>query len=298
MKIKILFPVIALFVVLFSCSSKKNDSRLNEWMSNTKKVKVLSTTSQVGDLVAFIGGDKVDSLVLIPADLDPHSYELVKGDGEKLTRAQLIFSNGLGLEHGASLSSLLRTSNKAISLGDVIRKEAPNLVLEKNGVIDPHLWMDLAIWSIGTYEIEKQLSRIDPASSSYYSERGEILRGMMREKDLELRILLQSIPEKKRFLVTSHDAFRYFAKAYLAVPGEKDWEARFTAPEGLAPDGQLSPVDLQEVIHFLQKHQISVLFPESNLSRGVIAKIVEASQEMGHPVRLCKLPLYGDSTSG
>ena len=267
-------------------------------MGQNGKIKVLSTTAQVGELVTFIGGEKVDHWVLIPKDLDPHSYELVKGDGEKVARAELIFYNGLGLEHGASLSALLHQSPKSISLGGAIRKEAPDAILEKNGVVDPHLWMDLALWSKGSHEIVRQLSLIDPDSTPYYQERGKRLREMMQKKDLELRALLQSVPAEKRFLVTSHDAFRYFAKAYLAEPGELGWEERFIAPEGLAPDGQLSPVDLQAVISFLQKHQIFVLFPESNLSRGVIAKIAAASKEMGHPVRLCKAPLYGDSVSG
>src|SRR5579872_4447872 len=78
--------------IAIGCSSK---NRLNEWMKESPRVKILSTTAQIGDLAEEIGGERVDGWVLIQGDLDPHSYEIVKGDDEKLARAQLIFYNGL-----------------------------------------------------------------------------------------------------------------------------------------------------------------------------------------------------------
>ncbi len=110
--------------------------------------------------------------------------------------------------------------------------------------------------------------------------------------------LLTEVPSESRYLVTSHDAFRYFARSYLADPNETNWANRFTAPEGLAPDGQLSPQDIRQAIAFLQEHQIHVVFPESNISRDCIAKIASASSELGFPIALCQEALYGDSTGG
>jgi manganese/zinc/iron transport system substrate-binding protein len=172
------------------------------------------------------------------------------------------------------------------------------LILEKNGVIDPHLWMDLSLWAEGIDEIVNSLQLQMPEFAADFQENGKTLKKEMLDKHEKMKVLLAQIPEEKRYLVTSHDAFRYFARAYLRESNEKDWELRFIAPEGLAPDGQLSPVDMHNVILFLQKHEISVLFPESNINRSVIAKIASASTEMGHKVRLCSSPLYGDSTSG
>ncbi|MDE3056111.1 MAG: zinc ABC transporter substrate-binding protein [Verrucomicrobiota bacterium] len=291
---KLFLPLLAL-LFLISCSAPRGSSS-SRWMQENGKIKVLSTTSQVGDLVAYVGGGRVDNWTLISGDLDPHSYELVKGDGEKVERADLVFYNGLGLEHGASLSALLHKNPKAIPLGEAIRKKSPELILEKEGAIDPHLWMDLSLWEKSIEEIVEKLSTTDPDSSLYYEERGKELQSRMEQEDLQLREMLQKIPSEKRYLVTSHDAFRYFARAYLKEAGEENWEERFTAPEGLAPEGQLSPVDLQAVILFLQKHRVSVLFPESNVGQGVIGKIAQASRDMGFPIRLCTKPLYGDAT--
>src|SRR5277367_6206577 len=98
-------------LLMIGCSSPSETSG---------KVRVLSTTAQIHDLVASIGGERVEAKVLIRGDLDPHSYEIVKGDGEKLSSANLIFYNGLGLEHGASLSAYLHTSPKAVAVGEKI----------------------------------------------------------------------------------------------------------------------------------------------------------------------------------
>jgi manganese/zinc/iron transport system substrate-binding protein len=102
------------------------------------------------------------------------------------------------------------------------------------------------------------------------------------------------IPPEKRFLVTSHDAFNYFTKRYLA-DGEENWGLRFQAPEGLAPDGQLSCFDIQQIIDHLYAHKIHVVFPESNVSKDSLRKIVSASSEKGFSIKLSQGHLYADS---
>ena len=92
-------------------------------------------------------------------------------------------------------------------------------------------------------------------------------------------------PCRKRYLVTSHDAFHYFTRSYLAEPGEANWAKRFAAPEGLAPEGQLNPRDIQKIIDYLRVKKISVLFPESNVSRDSIRKIATAGRELGLEIR-------------
>lgn len=261
------------------------------------KLKILSTTAQIGDLVSSIGGGRIHPQVLIKGDLDPHSYEIVKGDSEKLQGADLIFYNGLGLEHGASLSTLLRSSSKSIPIGEKISAAVPDQILKRGEVIDPHIWMDISLWVKGIDPIVEELSRLDPEGTSYYKERGEELTLRMKEAHLEIKAILQSIPSEKRYLVTSHDAFHYFTRSYLADPNEVNWRERFAAPEGLAPEGQLNARDIQKIIDHLRLKNISVLFPESNVSRDSIRKIASAGRELGLEIRICGEPLYGDAMS-
>ena len=230
-----------------------------------------------------------------PGNAHPHSYELVKGDDEKLERADLIFYNGLGLEHGASLSGWLHASGKAEAVGDRILKSEPEKILRKGGAIDPHIWMDISLWKQAIDPIVERLSGADPAGKSYYEERGRALKQKMDLVHREIYETLHRVPAQKRYLVTSHDAFHYFTRSYLAEEGELNWAARFNAPEGLAPDGQLNPVDIQKILAYLFLHKIDILFPESNVSRDSIRKIVASGKELGLSLRISDEALYGDA---
>jgi len=285
------------WIVLVGCSSP-DGAKLREWMKDSEKKKILSTTAQVGDLVTAVGGIRVENWVLIQGDLDPHSYELVKGDDEKFLRADAIFCNGLGLEHGASLSAILKANPKSLAVGETIAARHPEKILKKGGVVDPHIWMDISLWNEGVGPIVEKLSEIDPEGAAYFQERGEILSQKLLSVHEKLREEMRSIPEERRYLMTSHDAFRYFTKSYLAEPGEENWSSRFAAPEGLAPDGQINPYDIQRMIEFVRAKRVSVVFPESNVSRDSIRKIASAGHDLGLEVRVCKEPLYGDAMGG
>jgi manganese/zinc/iron transport system substrate-binding protein len=109
---------------------------------------------------------------------------------------------------------------------------------------------------------------------------------------------MQKIPQEKRYLVTSHDAFAYFTRAYLALETEKQseaWRKRFAAPEGLAPEGQLGIADLQKIVDYLREYRVNVVFPESNVSKDSLQKIVLACREKNQNIHFSPKPLYGDS---
>jgi manganese/zinc/iron transport system substrate-binding protein len=291
---KIFSLLIVCVGVLLSGCSQREPSALDHWMENNGKVKVLSTTAIIDDLVSQIGKERVDHLTLITGQLDPHSYELVKGDDEKLKRADLIFSNGLGLEHGASLRYSLEQHPRAVMLGDEIRKRSPQSILSVAGQVDPHIWMDLSLWSEAIPVIAHALGQIDPEGAAYFEKNAEVAFENIKRVDEAIRERLLQIPKEKRFLVTSHDAFNYFARRYLSGDGDI-WQEHFKAPEGLSPEGQLSCMHLQQIIDHLILHQIKMVFPESNLSRDSLKKIVEACKEKGVCVKISEEVLYGDA---
>ncbi len=284
------FILIATYI-LCSCSTEVNSS----FMEPNGKTKVLSTTAMIDDLVAFIGGKEIDHTSLIIGDIDPHSYELVKGDDEKLLSADVIFYNGLGLEHGASLRGHLQSHSEAIGLGDILYRANPASFITIDGLLDPHFWMDVALFSQVIDPIVSTLSEKTPEHAELFRERGVTLKTAMIAKDRALMEEVQSIPPQNRYLVTSHDAFYYFAKKYLSKQGEEDWEKRFMAPEGLAPDGQVSILDIQAVSEFLCEHQIHVVFPETNINQDALKKIISICREKGLRVKIATTPLYGDT---
>lgn len=283
---KPIFLFFVLIVSLVACSRNVSIS------PSVHQKKVLSTIGMIQDLVKEIGKDKIDSEVLIYGEIDPHSYEMVKGDDEKLGSAELIFYNGLGLEHGASLAYYLKQSKKAFSIGDFLARKYPEEMIQREGLYDPHLWMDISLWAKAIPFLVEKLSEMDPENQSFFEANGKALYQKLQQEDEAILQLLQKIPSQRRYLVTSHDAFHYFAKRYLASAKE---EIRVAAPEGLAPDGAISPLDIQRILYFLKGKQIHVVFPESNVSKASLEKIVKDSQKMGLSVQLAKEPLYGDA---
>ncbi|MBA2368849.1 MAG: zinc ABC transporter substrate-binding protein [Candidatus Protochlamydia sp.] len=286
---------------LAGCANEKHAKRqeaFSKWTENNGKIKVLSTTAMINDLVQGVGKEHVDALTLIQGGLDPHSYQLVKGDDEKLMYAQVIFYNGLGLEHGPSLKRYLNDNSKAFALGDGVEKQGNAFIIYVNGQKDPHIWMDISLWSKTVPLIVEHLSRQDPAHAEVFQSNAEELLREMAQVHEEVKRMMHEVPSKKRYLVTSHDAFNYFARAYLSEESEYEngeWSKRFAAPEGLAPESQLSALDIKTIIDYLDTHQITLVFPESNVSRDSIRKIIQAGQKKGLNVQMASCVLYGDA---
>jgi len=293
-----IFLLLSSALILCGCSSSGTPSSFETWARESGKVKVLSTTAMIDDLVGEVGKDRVSHLPLITGDIDPHSYELVKGDDEKLHLADIIFYNGLGLEHGASLRYQLEHHEHSIAVGNAVLECCPERILHVGSEIDPHLWMDISLWSYIIDPIVEALSQIDPEGKESYERNGKLLREKMGEKHEQIYQLLQGVPEEKRYLVTSHDAFNYFTRAYLATPQEKtqaEWQKRCEAPEGLAPEEQLSAADIQKIITHILRYQIGVVFPETNVSRDSLKKVVHACAQKGLTVKISSTPLYADT---
>lgn len=261
------------------------------------RIKVLSTTAMIDDIVGQVGGDRIEHFVLVEGAIDPHSYELVKGDGEKIDQAHILFYNGLNLEHGASLKYKISTHPHEVSVGAHVLQHYPELILFEGGEVDPHIWMDVSLWVKIIDPIVEALSKEDIEGRDYYMARGLDLKEEMMSFHDSIKKRLQAIPANRRYLVTSHDAFGYFTRSYLANDEElftDEWRKRFKAPEGLAPDGQLGAIDLQNIIDHLIENQIEIVFPESNVSRDSLKKIVIACKEKKTLVRFSTDILYGD----
>lgn len=283
---------------LSSKGAKQNPSNLSNWMEAGEKPRVLATTAIVGDVVRLVGGERIDLLVLMPSEIDPHSYELVKGDWEKFDRASIVFSNGLNLEHSQSMHSRLLFHPNSVFLGDEVRKKEPSKIIYVNGQVDPHIWMDLSLWSESIDCIVEGLSRIDPSHAGEYVLNGKKTRDAFLAKDQWIFNRMQAVPEELRYLVTSHDAFNYFGRRYLAEADEmKDhlWLKRIRAIQGLAPDEQIGSLEIIEVVGFVCSQKIRTIYPEMNLTQDALYKVVEACRKRGGNVSLSKEPLLGDT---
>lgn len=292
---KFLFVCSFFSMLLFnSCSSAIKNV-------HSTKPKVLCTTEMIADSIKKIVGNEIEVQTLINGEIDPHSYQLVKGDLEKIQQAQILFCNGLNLEHGSSLKNAIINHPKAVSIGDALYQKNPNQILQVEGELDPHIWMDASLWS-QTVEINLEaLVEVFPEYQDIFKKNASCLKNAFEALDQSIFFTLQSIPQEKRYLVTSHDAFNYFSRRYLSTEAEKldgTWQIRFKAPEGLSPDGQIGPYDIKTILEFLKTHRISVVFPESNVSVDSLKKIISVAKSQGVKVIFASEPLFGDSMCG
>jgi len=299
--------ILCLFVFSLLISCSKLDAKRKEmrtWFSDNGRLKIACTTSPIRDLTRALTVGLADTCAMIDAGLDPHAYELVKGDGEKLQGADLVIALGLGLEHGASISAALKSHPRCLFIGQYLKKSLPQRLIYVDGELDPHIWMDLELFSESLEPICERLCELLPEHKALLIERKVRLKNRLYSLHSAFRSKLQSLPMSRRYLVTAHDAFNYFTRAYLAEPSEQvsgAWKKRLIACEGLAPEGQVATSDLRQVIRFIEKNRTPCAFAESNLGRGFLQKILEVTRERAKAqasFEIAKSPLCADTMLG
>lgn len=290
----------ALLMLILSAGCHHTDpyqKRLLSWLEpDDKKLPVLCTTEMIEALVSAIGAEDVKTISLIYGELDPHSYQMVKGDSQKFSHAKIVFCNGLDLEHGPSLKTALHEHPKAVFLADyLLEKEKENFVFHGT-TVDPHIWLDVGLFSKLCPLIAEELSREDPAHKNEYEKRATILKAQLQATHQMLEQEFKAVSQEKRYLVTSHEAFYYLTRAYLRAEGEEEsvWKKRFCAPEGLAPESQISLHRIMEIVDHIKQHQIGSAFYEVNVTMDAIHKVQEVLSKQGYKLAIPKEPLFSD----
>ena len=176
-------------------------------------LKVLATTSIVGDVVSQVGGDAIALSILMPVGTDPHDFQPRPKDATALLDAKIIFSNGAGLE--AFLQPMLEAAGVA---GTVIEVSKGNRLLHipvgNQDSVDPHTWMDPNNVITWTQNIAESLSSADPAHAAYYQANAKAYITSLQELDDWIRAEVESIPPQNRLLVVDHAVLSYFARQY------------------------------------------------------------------------------------
>lgn len=295
---KTLFALTA--IILTSCSffanlskakQERSQDELMQWMKENKKLRVCATTPLVADVVHRVGKEHIVVISLMGKQMDPHSYNIVKGDKEKLDKADIIFANGLSLEHTGSMQKALEShKDKVVYLSDAVPK---NEVIYVSGSPDPHIWMDIALWAKTVDVIESKLKSYDPDNAQFYTENAIGTKGTFDHLHRMIKASMGSIPAEKRHLVTSHDAFNYYARAYLGT--KNNYKDTIVAIQGLSPTEEISHAEIKRVLDYIKKYKVKTIFAEKNLSRDSLKKVVDACKKSGIEVKLADEDLYGDS---
>ena len=271
-------------VVLFAlviCFSCKNDSKSNG------KLNVVTTTSMITDLVENIGGDYINLQGLMGSGVDPHLYKASEGDVTKLVNANVIFYNGLHLEGKlVEVFEKMGTASKTpIALGDVLDKST---LIGSNyfaSSYDPHVWFDINYFRQFTKKVTQVLSEKDPDNAANFraNERAYLLR--LENLQSRITTIIETLPRDKRILVTAHDAFNYFGKAY-------DFEV--VGLQGLSTATEAGVQDVQNLSTFIIENNIKAIFVESSVPKRTIEALQAAVISKGHEVAIGGT-LYSDA---
>jgi len=253
------------------------------------KLKVVATTSIIGDFLRVVGSDDLDLNVLVGPGGDPHEYEPVPSDSIRLARADLIFENGLGLEtwldklcSSAQTHAIRVVVTDGIKIRHVLNDEGrrPNSDADDR---DPHAWQNVANAVIMVHNIESALAKSDPAHAAGYKTRAAAYEVQLNELDDWVARMIHTIPPQQRKLVTSHDAFGYFGDRYGIDVSRSALESVTT--EASDPSAR----QIVEVVKKIKSSGVPVIFVENVQNPRLIQQIAAEAHVAVGP------PLYSDA---
>jgi zinc/manganese transport system substrate-binding protein len=232
-----------------------------------KKLEVVASFSILGDMVARVGGDGVAVTTLIGPNGDAHTFEPTPAHARSLAAADIVFANGLGFEPW--LDRLAKSTKTEGKLVRVAKGVAARAFHGDDGhghshAQDPHAWQDVRNAVIYTTNIAEALAAKDPANATRYRANAEGYAQDLRALDAEIRASLAAIPKDKRRVITSHDAFGYFANAY---------NVEFLAPLGTSTEAQASAKGVARLITQIRRENIKAVFVENISDPRLIEQI-------------------------
>ncbi|MHA7101193.1 metal ABC transporter solute-binding protein, Zn/Mn family [Roseivirga pacifica] len=268
MSIKHLFLSLSLLIALAACSSKQEDTN--------QKLNVVTTTGMIADVVKNIGGDSLQVTALMGPGVDPHLYKATQGDLGRLQHADVIFYNGLHLE--GKMGEVFEKLERIKDVIPVSKSIDSNLLLDSpiyQGTYDPHIWFDVSLWSQTIDVVLEELIRQSPNSEKYFIQRATAYRNKLEALHEWCITEIEKIPADKRILITAHDAFSYFGRAY-------DIEVR--GLQGISTLSEFGLKDRVDLINFIVDRKIKAVFVETSVSQKNINAIVEGCKQKGHDV--------------
>ncbi|MBA4493334.1 metal ABC transporter solute-binding protein, Zn/Mn family [Paenactinomyces guangxiensis] len=239
-------------------------------------LQVTTTTGMIADLVENVGGKHVQVTGLMGPGVDPHLYKASQGDIEKLDEADVIFYNGLHLE--GKMTDIFTKMAHSKPVIPVAEKIDEKLLLETaDGQNDPHIWFDVQLWMKATERVKEGLIEIDPAHKKDYEQQAAAYLKKLAELDQYAKQQLNTIPKERRVLVTAHDAFSYFGRAY---------EIEVVGLQGISTASEYGLKDVQRIVNLLTERKIKAVFVESSVSKRPIEAVVQGAKKKNHEVTI------------
>jgi manganese/zinc/iron transport system substrate-binding protein len=245
--------------------------------SSNSPYKITTTVGMVTDIVRQVAGDKAVVTGLIGEGVDPHLYKPTRSDVAALLQSDIVFYVGLMLE-GKMADTLVRVARGGKPVYAVTELIDEKYLLEPEGLAghyDPHLWMDVPAWSRCVEAVAQALSEFDAAHAGYYRANAARYRAELDKLDEYARRTIATIPDKSRVLITAHDAFNYFGRAYgLNVMGI----------QGISTESEAGLQDINRLVDFIVENDIGAVFVETSVPDKNVRALIEGARARGKTV--------------
>jgi manganese/zinc/iron transport system substrate-binding protein len=251
------------------------DSTLPD-LSDRETIRVVTTVGMIADAVEHVGGNRVEVDGLMGPGIDPHLYKASEGDVRRLERADVIFYGGLHLE--AKMADVLeRIGERRLTRAVTDGIPRSRLISVGAGQHDPHVWFDVELWKGAVREVRDTLAAADPAHADGYRARAAAYLAELDALDAEVRRKSETVPPAARVIVTAHDAFGYFGRAYgFEVVGL----------QGISTASEAGAKDVQRLAELIATRRIPAIFVESSVSPRTIEAVEEAVRARGFDVEI------------
>lgn len=267
------FLLLTLSLVIVSCSPQASGDGQAAGID-----KIVCTTGMIADAVQHVVGERAEVEALMGPGVDPHLYKATQGDLRRLRSAGAIFYNGLHLEGkmGEVLEKLGRLK-PVIPVGEAIPETELINTTAYAGAYDPHLWFDVALWSEVVAYIGEKMQELDPEHAAEYEENARRYQQELLALDQHVGEQIATIPGQQRVMITAHDAFAYFGRAYgIEVRGL----------QGISTLSEYGLKDVTDLVDFIVGRKIRAVFVESSVPRKALEAVVEGCASKGHEVKI------------
>jgi zinc/manganese transport system substrate-binding protein len=227
------------------------------------ELRVASLSTITTEIARSVGGDKVEVIPIIKPGIDPHEFQPSPLDVKRIESADLVLITGKGIEgYLTKLEEAVGSKAKFVDTGSTI----PSLKLEEEGrmVEDPHWWHSIENMKKATAVVRKHFIDSDPANKAVYEKNADAYLARLTDLEKWARMEVSKLPRDKRKLVTSHDAFQYFAR---------DFGFRIYAIEGVSTDDQPSSKKVTDLINTIRIEGVKAVFFESIENPKVVGEI-------------------------
>jgi manganese/zinc/iron transport system substrate-binding protein len=243
-----------------------------------RELRVVTTTGMVTDIVEGVGGRRVEVEGLMGPGVDPHLYKATEGDVIRLADADVVFYNGLHLEAKlAEVFERMGDSARTVAVTDGIPRGELIASAAFGATYDPHVWFDVRLWMEAAQEARDALVELDPSHAATYRANASRYLSDLAKLDRYVHQRTEEVPRERRAIITAHDAFNYFGRAY-------GFEVR--GLQGISTVTEAGTGDVQDLADFIAERRIPSIFVESSVSPRMIQAVQEAVRARGFDVAI------------